>query len=540
MKHFRNSWGKSSKAAIQLMLVTIMVATLLVAAIPAAEIWHMASFAGTDKVGPDALKLCRDMAFSTEEDFITQGPEPPDGNPIISDGDLLGPSCAVCARNYDLLHNTFDIELDLGLDAVDVIDVDLYLVALSTELDSPNPGQFTAGDLLATNGTVIPNIALLSKFGLPQADLGLDAVHFTGEKEDIVAFLDYASQVPRGFWLEEPSRLPAVLAEKGIDIWFSTEGTAPTPEAPALLDGDLLSARDGTIVAANSSLLPPSVPAGIPNRGVDFGLDAVTADRTGTQELIRFSTEILYQGVLGFTDGDILQYGTGVVVTNYDLIKCYVPKADFIGLDALSNPAVELCQPSIDVDKKVLDPENGEWVKIICAPIGDTVRFQCTIHNDGTCFDLSSISATDFLSESLQYADNATVNGVPWEPNPIGPSEYQWDFVDWVLEPSQSIIIEFDAVVGEWSAFPDINLMYVEAWCKNTGTSVSDLDEAAVQPFIPGDANMDGVVDVFDLVTVKRIILGLDPPTCGADANLDGTIDVFDLVKIKRIILGLD
>ena len=56
----------------------------------------------------------------------------------------------------------------------------------------------------------------------------------------------------------------------------------------------------------------------------------------------------------------------------------------------------------------------------------------------------------------------------------------------------------------------------------------------------PGDANGDGVVNVLDLVKVKRIILGLDPPTWGADANLDDTINVLDLVKVKRIVLGLD
>ena len=30
---------------------------------------------------------CQDLAFSTEEDFVTRGPEPPDGNPVISDGE---------------------------------------------------------------------------------------------------------------------------------------------------------------------------------------------------------------------------------------------------------------------------------------------------------------------------------------------------------------------------------------------------------------------------------------------------------------------
>ena len=287
------------------------------------------------QMGRNALKNCGGMVFSTEEDFVTQGPTPADGNPIISDGDLLGEGCVVCARNADLLQ-AFKVTVDLGLDAVDVIDVDRYLVAFSTELDSPNSGQFTAGDLLITNGAVIPNAALLYKFDVRGVDLGLDAVHFVGESSSIIEFLDYVKSMGREYWMREGA-LQASLRQYGLDIWFSTEGTGPYPTQPAFLDGDLLSARDGIIVARNSLLLPSGVPAGIPNRGVDFGLDAVTADRAGNRKLIQFSTEILYEGEPSFTDGDILIAGNGVVHTNKDLMKCFEPKADFVGLDALSS-----------------------------------------------------------------------------------------------------------------------------------------------------------------------------------------------------------
>jgi len=318
----------------------MMVALLVLLAV----ILLVSASSAIGQVGREALKNCGGMVFSTEEDFVTQGPEPADGNPIISDGDLLGEGCVVCARNADLLqaftvpvvtHVVSNVAVDLGLDAVDIIDVDRYLVAFSTELDSPNTGQFTAGDLLLTNGAVIPNAALLYGFDVHGVDLGLDAVHFVGESSRIIQFLDYVKSAGREYWLREGA-LQASLRQYGLDIWFSTEGTGPYPTQPAFLDGDLLSARDGTIVARNSLLLPSGVPAGIPNRGVDFGLDAVTSDRAGNRKLIQFSTEILYEGELSFTDGDVLIVGNGVVHTNEELIKCFEPKADFVGLDALS------------------------------------------------------------------------------------------------------------------------------------------------------------------------------------------------------------
>ena len=274
--------------------------------------------------------------FSTEEDFVTQGPKPQDGNPIISDGDLLCSDGTIIARNRELL-KAFETEFDLGLDASDVIAIDAteHLVLFSTELNDPK-GQFTAGDLLTTTGAVIPNIALLAMFDIPKIDLGLDAVHFTGDEDGIIKFLEYIADEDADMLQEEPEMLSRVLEECDIDIWFSTEGTAPKPGDPLFLDGDLLSARYGTIVARNSELLPASVPAGIPDRGVDFGLDAATTDRTGNVRLIEFSTEILYEGEFDFTDGDVLRINNGVIYTNRDVIAGFEPKTGFLGLDALS------------------------------------------------------------------------------------------------------------------------------------------------------------------------------------------------------------
>jgi hypothetical protein len=273
-----------------------------------------------------------DVFFSTEWDFVTQGPKPSDGNPIISDGDLLNAEGYVYMRNYKLL-DVFDVEFDLGLDAADVIDIEKGFVAFSTELGHPK-GLFTAGDLLATNGAILPNSALLIAFDIPsKLDLGLDALHFKGEREAITKFLEMVKKYGRKYWLENPKELIEYSEEYGIDIWFSTEGVALSEGRPRFLDGDLLSAATGTIVAANSDLVPLRVPAGIPERGVDFGLDAVTLDKENN---IEFSTEIPYENKLSFTDGDVLLQGDGVTIRNKDLINPFEPQVKDLGLDALS------------------------------------------------------------------------------------------------------------------------------------------------------------------------------------------------------------
>ncbi len=294
-------------------------------------LWMSVPLAGAQ--GPEFpnLAACAEGAFSTEEDFMMQAGEPFDGNPYISDGDVLSTSGEVCVRNRELVRR-FDVELDLGLDGLDILSVEPGLIAFSTELDSPH-GNFGAGDLLLTNGIVIPNSALVTRFNIGH-DVGLDELKFMGRIEDIRRFLEFADGVPPSQW--EPGMLPTLLRRYRIDIWFSIEGTIWTGQRN-ILDGDLLSAR-GNIIATNRALLAASVPAGLPNDGVDFGLDgfavprsALVADRPD----ILYSTELLYQGRPQFTDGDVLITGGGVVIAHEDLISGFNPAARFLGLDAL-------------------------------------------------------------------------------------------------------------------------------------------------------------------------------------------------------------
>jgi len=58
---------------------------------------------------------------------------------------------------------------------------------------------------------------------------------------------------------------------------------------------------------------------------------------------------------------------------------------------------------------------------------------------------------------------------------------------------------------------------------------------------LPGDANVDKVVNMLDITTVERYILGLDTvANASADANFNHVVDMGDVVKIERIYLGLE
>lgn len=363
-----------------------------------------AALAAVLLTGADAAQAqvspCEGLLFSTSEDFVTRGPEPADGNPVISDGDLLAWHVSVgarlCRRNAELIRN-FDIErVDLGLDAVAAIDKERELIAFSTELDSIHTGQFSAGDLLFTNGGIIPNAALLARFDLRQSlDLGLDAVTLVGEEERLRRLAELARS---GALRDNPERLPEALKELEIDIWFSTEGTPPEIGKPIFIDGDLLSARDGVIVRSNASLLP-ALPAGIPVRGVDFGLDAYTPalDPVELVPVELLSTEIVGFGPTPFTDGDALQPGPGIWLKAGDLVKALEPATRDLGLDALHDDIGDVARctpPSItfisNVEVGMIDPASGlaTFGGVTQRPFAGDIRIQGSMPEVINCPDL--------------------------------------------------------------------------------------------------------------------------------------------------------
>ena len=130
---------------------------------------------------------------------------------------------------------------------------------------------------------------------------------------------------------------------------------------------------------------------------------------------------------------------------------------------------------SIEVNKTVWNATTGEWVEEINANKSDTVRFRCIIHNDGG-YNLTNITVTDILSDSLEYADNATVDDEPQEPIKTD-NKLEWDFTG-PLEPCKNITIEFDAIAIKCGI--DVNWQNATGYCNETQTWVCDNDSAIV------------------------------------------------------------
>jgi uncharacterized repeat protein (TIGR01451 family) len=131
---------------------------------------------------------------------------------------------------------------------------------------------------------------------------------------------------------------------------------------------------------------------------------------------------------------------------------------------------------TVVVNKTVWDPLVQSWVPYMEAPLGDTVRFRCEIKNIGSN-DLTDIVIWDFLSHSLEYADDATIYPTCNVAVYLG-TLLKWDILD-TLTPGKSIAIEYDAnVIG--NEHKDVNFMFARGLCD--GYWDNDWDYAVINP----------------------------------------------------------
>jgi len=111
----------------------------------------------------------------------------------------------------------------------------------------------------------------------------------------------------------------------------------------------------------------------------------------------------------------------------------------------------------IEVTKTAWD--GTAWVKRLDASMGETVRFKYELLNT-EIYNLTNITVWDYVSPSLEYADNTTREPVVMDLtmcNYTLGTMLVWDLTGVVLEPSENITIEYNASVVKCGV--DVNFL---------------------------------------------------------------------------------
>jgi uncharacterized repeat protein (TIGR01451 family) len=193
---------------------------------------------------------------------------------------------------------------------------------------------------------------------------------------------------------------------------------------------------------------------------VDIGsLFFMGIDQYGVRTFAEFNGS-LHLGTASF--GDWIDKAIALEAENFS-----TNFSEYVGCEIWRTDGSTYTPPTVEVDKTVWDPASEAWIDADLEPffanVTDTVRFNVTIHANGT-YNLTDFVVIDFLSSSLEYTDNATlcypngtvVNGDPdinmsdsWECDTYFTSVtiLLWDLSDIVLEPCQSLALEYNATV---------------------------------------------------------------------------------------------
>ena len=187
-------------------------------------------------------------------------------------------------------------------------------------------------------------------------------------------------------------------------------------------------------------------------------------------------------------------------------------------------------RPSIEVTKTVRNPDTGGWVDFIRVSLGDDVTYSSTIHNDGTCCDLTNIVVTDILPWGVMYLGVGP--GTPPPQITINPTTFETELA-WLipgpLEPceSRTFLIDTRAVFnGFWT-----NTQEAHAWSECTQTTVTDRDDADVRIVDPPEVNVRKFCAPYRNVPVGTFV------TCDIDVDNRGdwtlnSVEVVDTLPV--------
>jgi uncharacterized repeat protein (TIGR01451 family) len=160
----------------------------------------------------------------------------------------------------------------------------------------------------------------------------------------------------------------------------------------------------------------------------DEYLDVQFNDSSGWQSLLTYTDNLSWDNIYFNLPDDKPNLRIRFTLENADL-------GEYAFLDNVTVTGTPML-PALEVNKTVLDPVTGNWVKELNASIGDILRFKCTMHNSGEV-NLTDVRFWDILDCSLNYSGNATLtnaSGVE-EEIPTPPCPLSYCFKPQVLHP---------------------------------------------------------------------------------------------------------
>jgi hypothetical protein len=302
------------------------------------------------------------------------------------------------------------------------------------------------------------------------------------------------SDVPPGkearyFLVPSDPSVPGYCSETDVGVWVNVTNATGVNGGKFNITYTCCCANITSFTANTtffSYLVPPTVVCG----RLTGGFANMTGDTPpGVYHLGNFTIHCCNDSDLGLWDDEL-----GCCVTNLTFEEGTMELANSLGdVPFAVQDGTFMCGNPIEVNKTVW---NGTaWVEEIPdAQMDEIYRFRCEIHSK--CCDLTNIAVVDTLSDSLEYAQNATVDGTPKAPDWILGNQFGWNFAG-PLTPCNTRIIEFDARVAAYGY--DCNIQNATAICEEIGVEVSDWDEACINALPPNpDLNVSDVTINYD------------------------------------------
>ena len=115
--------------------------------------------------------------------------------------------------------------------------------------------------------------------------------------------------------------------------------------------------------------------------------------------------------------------------------------------------------------------------------------------------------------------------------------KYGYNFVDYTDIVYTTTTAEKPVVTTTTTAKPTTTTTKPETTTTTTEAAATTTTTSVDPATAKGDLNHDGETNVADLVFCQRYVLGIEKTTYNCDYNGDGVVDVFDIIAMRKLIL---